>query len=418
MLKRLKVHGFKSLDGGEGVEVRFPRLTVLFGPNAAGKSNLLDAIQALSRIGTSRTIADALSEPIRGYPIESFAFPPGGLPALLDSPHARFSLEADLDAGKDSYRYRIEVEIEPKSGSLSVQDEYLATLSAKNEPKGMAAIELVSEKLRLRRKSHPGKPRSEPLGQNYTMLSDPRLGGSEYRAIERTRTELSGWRTYYLDPRVAMRAARPPAEVDDIGVLGGDIAPFLFRLRAKHPKHYEAIRRTLRTVIPGVEGLEVDLDERRGTLDILVRQDGTDFSSRIVSEGTLRVLAICAMAVNPWSGSLLAFEEPENGVHPRRLKLIAQLLSATAGREDRQVIVTTHSAAFCEAVMRIHRETPQVVSLLRVERSHGGTVVRHLDIQDPVLWPSTEKEIGRALTAEAEDGVLLEGLLLRGLLDG
>ena len=52
MLKRLAVRGFKSL---QDVSVEFPRMAVLFGPNAAGKSNLLDAIQALSRIGTQRT---------------------------------------------------------------------------------------------------------------------------------------------------------------------------------------------------------------------------------------------------------------------------------------------------------------------------------------------------------------------------
>lgn len=66
MLRRLRVQGFKSL---RDVEISFPRFTVLFGPNAAGKSNLLDAIQALARVGTSRTLSDALSEPIRGYPI-------------------------------------------------------------------------------------------------------------------------------------------------------------------------------------------------------------------------------------------------------------------------------------------------------------------------------------------------------------
>jgi len=59
------VKGFKSLAQ---VEVTFPKLAVLFGPNAAGKSNLLDAVQALSRIGTARTLSDALSEPTLGYP--------------------------------------------------------------------------------------------------------------------------------------------------------------------------------------------------------------------------------------------------------------------------------------------------------------------------------------------------------------
>ncbi len=55
MLKTLRVRGFKSLDD---VTLDFPRLTVLFGPNASGKSNILDAVQALSRFATSRTLAN------------------------------------------------------------------------------------------------------------------------------------------------------------------------------------------------------------------------------------------------------------------------------------------------------------------------------------------------------------------------
>lgn len=191
------------------------------------------------------------------------------------------------------------MEIEPGSGRLSATDEYLAQLGGKGDPKGRPAIEKVGSNLHIRRKSKPAHPRQEPVGLNHSILSDPRLGGVEYRALERTRQELSGWRTYYLDPRVAMRVAQPPSDVGDIGVLGGEIAPFLYRLRAERPKHFEAAVRTLRAIVPSVEDLSVDLDKRRGTLDILVRQDGVEYSSRIVSEGTLRVLALCAIAVNP-----------------------------------------------------------------------------------------------------------------------
>src|SRR3989339_514071 len=113
MLKRFHVSNFKSLAD---VTIELPRLAVLFGPNAAGKSNFLDALQALSRIGTLRTVSDALAEPIRGYPIESFSFPSGGLQALLSSSSPNFSLEAYLTVGKDSYRYRVITEIEPNSG--------------------------------------------------------------------------------------------------------------------------------------------------------------------------------------------------------------------------------------------------------------------------------------------------------------
>ena len=75
MLQTLRVTGFKSLTD---VTIDFPKVAVIFGPNAAGKSNLLDAIQALSRLGTERTAAEALAGPIRGYPIEAFTFPPEG----------------------------------------------------------------------------------------------------------------------------------------------------------------------------------------------------------------------------------------------------------------------------------------------------------------------------------------------------
>ncbi len=410
MLSQLTVKGFKSLDE---VSVKFPRLTVLFGPNTAGKSNLLDAVQALSRIGTSRTLSDALSEPIRGYPVEAFAFPKGGLAELLSMERSYFELEALLDVGKNRYRYRVQVEIQLESGGLAVKDEYLTTLTARGESKGNPSIERVADQVRICRKSKPANPRKEPVGLNYSILSDPRLGGAEYRAIEVIREELSGWRVYYLDPRVAMRTPKPPTDVRDIGVLGTDIAPFLYRLRAERPKHFEMIKRTLRSLIPSIDDLVVDLDKRRGTLDIHIQQNGKQFSSRIISEGTLRVLALCAIVVNPWSGSLLAFEEPENGVHPRRLELIVQLLASLAIEQKRQVIVTTHSPLFCDAALKLSRPHSADIALMNVRRGANGTEVRPFDVSGPLF---KDQEIAKALTAGTEDG-LFESLMIRGMLD-
>jgi len=410
LLKHLKVHGFKSLAD---LEVSFPRLTVLFGPNAAGKSNLLEAVQLISRIATSRTLSDAFSSPVRGYPLEAFAFPAGGLPALLRQPTAQLTLEATVMTEEDAYRYRIGVAIHPKSGNLAVHDEHLAPLGKKGAPRGNPVIEAMDGLIRVRRKGKPAHPREESLGLNHALLSDPRLGGEEYSSVERCRDEFEGWRIYYLDPRVAMRSARPPAEVRDIGDLGEDVAPYLYRLRADHPKHFAAVQRTLRSLIPSVEDLNVDLDEKRGTLDIQVRQDGSDYSSRIISEGTLRVLALCAIATNPWAGGLIAFEEPENGVHPRRLDLIARLLLSLAIDQGRQVIVTTHSALFCDAVLKQSRSYRDDVVLLNVRRGRKGTEVSPFEAVDALYQ---DAEMTAALTAATEDGVF-EGLLLRGLLD-
>jgi len=411
VLEKLTVRGFKSLTSVENVEL--PRMSVLLGPNAVGKSNLVDAIQVLSRLATSRTLSEALSEPLRGYPIEAFSFPPEGLSSLLQQSFANFEIDATLRIGKERFQYRIKVRINPASGSLSVDDESLAALTATGATRGNAIIEKIDDQLRIRRKSKPAHPRQEPLGLNHTILSDPRLGGAEYRAVERCRAEISGWRTYYLDPRVAMRQPRPPAAVQDIGTLGDQISSFLYHLRGEDRKRFDSVFRTLRTIVPSVEGLEVDLDDRRGTLDILVRQGGVDFSSRIVSEGTLRVLALSAMVVNPWSGSLLAFEEPENGVHPRRLELIAELLLSLCVQQERQILVTTHSPLFASIMLRRSREDPHLVRLFQVRQGPEGTTVQPFEPPGPLF---DSRDIARALASDSEDAVF-EGLVMRGLLD-
>ena len=56
MLKRIHIKGYKSLAD---VAVSLSPLTLLFGPNAAGKSNFLDALQLLSKLATSRTLKEA-----------------------------------------------------------------------------------------------------------------------------------------------------------------------------------------------------------------------------------------------------------------------------------------------------------------------------------------------------------------------
>ena len=78
---RLWLSDFRNYESAELEPA--PGLTVVAGDNGEGKSNLLEAVQMLSRLGTSRTLADAFAGPVRGYPLEAFTFPPGGLPELL-----------------------------------------------------------------------------------------------------------------------------------------------------------------------------------------------------------------------------------------------------------------------------------------------------------------------------------------------
>jgi len=420
MLESILIKRFKSLE--DTGPIALTPFTVLFGPNAAGKSNSLDAVQLLSRLASEKTLADAFAGPIRGSALEAFTLPPQGLAGLLSSERSpTFQFESEFSTLDSRFRYLVEVGINTSSGTLSVENEYLATLSPKTgQPKGEPSIECVESQIKIRRKDKPGRPRTEKVGLGYTQLSDRRFSGPYYRAIEKARDELASWRTYYLDPRMAMRAPQAPQEVTDIGPLGEHLAPFLYRLREEHPKIFQGVRRTIRTLVPSVEDVSVELDKKRGVLDVEIRQNGTPFSSRVVSEGTLRILALACIAHNPWGGTLVAFEEPENGVHPRRIELIAQMLIslATDPKRAKQVVVTTHSPVFCGAVIKAARaqlgeSQRSKISMYRVIREGQLTRLHNFDPAGPLF---DDLSVARDLTAPSEDGIF-EGLMLRGLLD-
>jgi predicted ATPase len=199
--------------------------------------------------------------------------------------------------------------------------------------------------------------------------------------------------------------------VADVGVHGEHLAPFLYGLKADQPKTFEAVRRALRSVIPAISGLDVDLDVRRGTLDIQIEQDGVVFSSRVVSEGTLRVLALCAIAVTAQSG-LIAFEEPENGVQPQRLDRIADLLASASTRTGAQLVVTTHSPEFVAAILRRAHADDADIGLFSVKRQGKSTVIGQQ--KDFGLW---EDEAIAELLSEPDDQDKIAAIVRRGWLD-
>jgi predicted ATPase len=427
MIRRIHIKGFKSL---EDVEVELPPLAIVLGPNSAGKSNFLEALQLLSRLATEQVLDRAFESPLRGYSHEAFTLPATGLPGLLAQDRAELSLEADLEPAEretggvaDGLRYRIAVELAPASGKLAVADELLARLDRAGEIKGKARIEQEpgdsgKAHLAVRRLAEAGHPTYEPLGLNHAIVSNLRYSGEKrYPDLERLRAELGAWRIYYFDPRVAMRAPQPPREVEDIGPLGELLAPFLFRLKhdAARSAAFTAVTRGLKEAIPSVEGLDVDLDPQRGVLDIRVIQHGTPFSSRVLSEGTLRVLALCAVAANPWRRSLIALEEPENGVHPRRLDTIAQLVVNLVRAPGRQVIVTTHSPRFAGVVAALRGTLPlgDKIGFLRTRQVGRATVIETLPLDHPLFQ---DGELRQVLT-DPDDAAALEAAFARGWLD-
>ena len=372
MLTRIHVKGYKSLND---VEVRLPNLAVLFGPNASGKTNFLDCLQLLSKLATSRTLKAAFDPPYRGKPLESFTFGRHGLKGALEQPRLSFSIEVDVhlsDAvagtvnrrvrelrgpgGTDSgetgksveairernLRYRVVVEMDPRTGLLRVADEYLAALNVHGEPTRRRKPFLSQSGGRLHvRQEGQAHPTYYELGVDHTILSLPHYT-PYYPHLVAMRTELENWFFFYFEPRERMRAPTPVKEVRHIGSMGEDLASFLNTLKVLEPRQFDGVERALRIIMPNIESIGLEIS-KLGEVELTLREGGIEFPARILSEGTLRILGLLALSGAREQPSLIGFEEPENGIHPRRIQLIAELLKTRASYGDTQYIVTTHS---------------------------------------------------------------------------
>ena len=377
MLKRVKIKGYKSLVD---MEVSLERLAVLLGPNAAGKSNFLDALQLLSRMATARTLKEAFEPPYRGKPLESFTFGKNGLSSLIQSESAVFSIEVDVelsngvvdavnreirdmksrredadDAGQQNgtkqpalvreriLRYRIEVEILPRTGILRVADEYLAPLNKNgelNKARKPFLEQMANDRIYLRMEGQ-AHPTYYERGLDHAILSRP-LYTPHYPHLVAMRQELSRYFFFYFEPRERMRAPNPVKEVRHIGLMGEELAAYLNTLQALDPKQFNAVAKALHMIVPTITGIEVDVNNL-GEVDLWLREGEMRVPARVVSEGTLRILGLLALSGAREAPAMVAFEEPENGIHPRRIRMIADMLK-TRAEGDTQIIVTTHSS--------------------------------------------------------------------------
>ena len=415
MIRRIKVQGYKSL---RTVDIELSPLTLILGPNAAGKSNLLDALALLSRMVTSDTLREAFAEH-RGMPVEAFYYGDGGIKALLAQKAAQFTIEVDVDLGDDvvgdvedsiqkmreglpdeeesesvrrrriierRLRYTLTVELQTDSGYLRVLDERLVALNRDGSERQSrnALVEKMGDRLHLRmeRQSHPSV---HEIGLPYTLISRP-LYPPHYPHISAFREELSRWRFYYLEPK-SMREESALKEVRTLGPFGSDLAAFYNTLRANSQLQYRALQRALSTLIPNLDGFDVERTGE-GFLQLQVFEDQVPFSARVISEGTLRVLGLLAIT-NPLSPTtLIGYEEPENGVHPRRLQLIAELLK-NAASSGKQLLINTHSPN-----LPVYFET---ASVLLCNKQDRATVFSPLNL--PLFL---QREVEDAVGAERE----------------
>jgi predicted ATPase len=124
--------------------------------------------------------------------------------------------------------------------------------------------------------------------------------------------------------------------------MGEELASFLNTLRALDEPQFKAVEKALHMIVPAVTHIDVGVNDL-GEVELKLLEGKTPIPARLLSEGTLRVLGLLALGGAKEPPSLIGFEEPENGIHPRRIRMVADLLKNRALTGETQLIVTTHS---------------------------------------------------------------------------
>ncbi len=139
----------------------------------------------------------------------------------------------------------------------------------------------------------------------------------------------------------AMRRPSPPGRVRAYLPDGSNLPHVVHRLEKEHPDRLRDWTGHVREALPDLERITTrEREEDRHRYLVLHYRSGLEAPSWLVSDGTLRLLALTLLAyVRDLTGIYLV-EEPENGIHPRAVETVFQSLSSVY---DAQVLLATHS---------------------------------------------------------------------------
>lgn len=387
MIKRLHIENFKNL---QNIEAEFDRLNVIIGPNGCGKSSLLQAIDFLKAFFYP-SIEDYLNE--RGFDYKD-------LPNLRQAKkEIRWSLVAELPPDRDGrcggqYEFTITAR---RWRYLGVGEERLVYKSLDGqqevllERKGRKLFIFGNESL-LENVSLARMPRS------LMADMDPRRRKASPEMFH-FRDWITGFRSFMvLNPEVLRQRSR--GKYTKLGSSGEFLASVLANLKRNSPGKYDKLIKRIRNLFPTVSDISVKGGRGWGWQEIFLHEKGRreiKFNSQQMSDGVLRLLAVASMLYADNVPPVLAFEEPENGIHPQLISESVQILRELTLRKpplDCQVFFTTHSPY---VVDEFFDSPEQVYVMERGKPQEGARLTRLSDRKDIDLVRATfDHSLGEA----------------------
>lgn len=378
-LRRVKVKNYRSIAS---CDVSFAPLTVLLGPNAAGKSNFLDVL---------RFVADALDT----TPTDAM-MKRGGLDGVSRRVQAdtkgfgillEFVIQQDGEPLSVTYNFVIGDD-DTGRHSLVVLGEHcmvrgMPGQSNFEETSFVVANGLVGGRVGL------GDGGIEPDRLYLPLAATQGIFSEVYRSLRRMLF-------YHLDVGL-MRQVQPRLAGTVLDDSGERLGSVLGALSHQYPAFKARIDDYMRAIVPGAVGVDQRVLDTYSAVELRTRHGDRElaFGPEAMSEGTLRAAGLLAALFQPavlnGEVSLLGIEEPETSLHPAAAGVLFDALSEASERV--QVVVTTQSADLLD------RDDFDPASVRVVTMTDGLTTIGEID------------EVSRRIV---DDGRATIGELMRG----
>ncbi|WP_335983876.1 AAA family ATPase [Streptomyces sp. CA2R106] len=385
-ITRVRIDNYKSIAH---CDVRLGRFTVLFGLNAAGKSNFLDALHFVRDAvtdGPSMAVAER-----------------GGVEAVLRRVPV---LAASFTIGLEFYMPMAGEEMEPHEGRYEITIAPQADSDTRRS--GGAGVRIDHEVCEIRPLSAAGQAGVQRFSlhdRGGKTRQQPRLGLAQ-RAGDEPFTSLYESLTamFFYDPSVSVLRHASSA----FGKLyedGGSLGP---ALAALGNRERDRVSQYLGAIVPGVVEVgptdpSADYVAARISIATESQAEPHVFRAESMSEGTIRAIGLLTALFQPDARSgwipLVAVEEPELALHPLAAGALYDAL--TEASEHVQVLATTQSAELFD------RKEANLSAIRVVVTEHGQTVIGEVD-------PVSRSIVADGLATTAE---LLRSNQLRPVVD-
>jgi len=339
MITRIEVKNYRSLFD---VSQELKPFQILIGPNATGKSTFLDVVSFVGdivRFGVkegcnkrSKNFLD-LTFNKKGGPIEfAFEFKTIGLFA--------YGIPPDLNFPDDAiFRYEIKI----RQDKVNPPEIYWEKITLAT-PSGLKELMVRTESGNISFNPFPnedGYPPSLRTNGDRTGLSFVPEGVSGFSDIS--------WLIQFFGNQIVsidlngnvLKSAGNPGQGLKLLSSGENLPWIIEDLKTNQKERFELWLAHIKMALPDVSDILIntvpDLNQRY--ISILYAS-GTSIPSWMLSDGTLRFLALTIIAYLPDPSQIYLIEEPENGVHPKILEAVYQSLSSVY---DAQIFVATHS---------------------------------------------------------------------------